>query len=275
MKDIFKQVLRDGKERLQYLKYKSTLSKNPKHDDIYIVEFPKSGITWLSFLLSYIELSIANKDDQLTFYNHHKFIADINHIRGSSINSHFERTYIKSHSTYNPYYYFVIYLIRNPFDVMVSYYNFMSDHGYQKDFEDFVNDSEYGIKKWVKHVKSWHYKEIKAQRIHFLRYEDMMRAPKELLLDLYANIGFSVSKDVIDMAIEKSSVDCMSKSEEHYSRYNKNYSLSFVGGENKRKIEDVMTDNIKHYINVIARDEIEAFYPDINDYLYTKTARQI
>ena len=91
------------------------MPKNPKHDNIYLVEFPKSGITWLSFILGNIELALAGRNDEfITFYNH-QYIVDVHQLRNTEINRFLKRTFIKSHSTYNPYYYyFVIYLIRNP-----------------------------------------------------------------------------------------------------------------------------------------------------------------
>jgi len=146
IKQIIKQPLRNVKKYAKYLRYKNTLPKNPMHDDIYIVEFPKSGITWLQHILGNIELQLVGKKDKhITFYNHHKYLPDIHQIKGANINRFLDRTFIKSHSEYNPYYYFVIYLIRNPFDVMVSYYNFMLPHGYKGTFKNFVYDKNFGI----------------------------------------------------------------------------------------------------------------------------------
>jgi hypothetical protein len=114
--------------------------KNPRHDDISVVEFPKSGVTWLSFLLAAIEIRLAGLQEQVTYYNHHRYVVDIHQIRGSRIHWFLNRTFIKSHSEFNPNYYFAIYLVRNPFDVMVSYYNFMLSHGYGNSFDLFVKD---------------------------------------------------------------------------------------------------------------------------------------
>jgi hypothetical protein len=32
------------------------MPKNPRHDDFYVVEFPKSGITWLTAILANVAL---------------------------------------------------------------------------------------------------------------------------------------------------------------------------------------------------------------------------
>jgi len=55
----------------------------------------------------------------------------------------------------------------------------------------------------------------------------------------------------------------MSKLEDHYRKYNVNYTMSFVGKNNKLKKEELLTDKIKQYIYDICIDEIKQFYPDL------------
>ena len=263
IKESLKQWVRDSKESIRYLKYKNTLPKNPMHDDIYIVEFPKSGITWLQHIIGNIELQLVNRDEIITFYNHHKYLPDVHQLRGAKISRFLNRTFIKSHAEFNPYYYFVIYLIRNPFDVMVSYYNFMLAHGYKGTFDNFVHDKNFGIIKWKSHVNSWLYKKLDAQRIHFIRYEDLMENTKNEILNLYINLGVTIPNEIINTSIDNSSISNMSKLEDHYKRYNVNYTMSFVGKNNKLKKEELLTGKIKQYIYDICIDEIKQFYPDL------------
>ncbi len=263
IKTAVKQILRDGKEYIRYLNYKNTLPKNPMHDDIYIVEFPKSGITWLQHILGNIELQLAGKKDEyITFYNHHKYLPDIHQVRGAKINRFLERTFIKSHSEYNPYYYFVIYLIRNPFDVMVSYYNFLLNHGQKLTFEKFVKSSR-GIILWKRHINSWNYKKTDAQRIHFIKYENLVNNTQFEINSLYKNLGVTISNEIINTSIDNSSINNMSNLEDHYKKYNVNYTMSFVGKKNKLKKEELLTTEIKQYIYDICIDEIKQFYPDL------------
>ena len=49
---IVKNFLRKIKDQ----KYNKLYPINPKHDDVYIVEFPRSGITWLSTLIANVNL---------------------------------------------------------------------------------------------------------------------------------------------------------------------------------------------------------------------------
>jgi len=263
MKQILKQLLYDAKRKVNYLKYKDVLPNNPMHDDIYIVEFPKSGITWLQHILGNIELGLADKKESITFYNHHKYMPDVHQLRGMHVHRVLERTFIKSHAEYNPYYYFVIYLVRNPFDVMVSYYNFMCSHGYKNSFNDFVRSESYGVLNWKAHLKSWNYKKVIAQRIHFIRYEDLIENPFKEVLNLYVNLGVEISEKAIEKAIEKSCLANMSKSESHYKVYNPNYNMSFVGKSGKKRRSDIMTKEIEDYIFDSCFEEIKYFYSDL------------
>jgi len=261
---VIKQYLRDKKENLKYLKYKNTLPANPMHDDIYIVEFPKSGITWLQHILGNIELQLSGrKNEYITFYNFHKYQPDIHQVKKSHINRFLNRTFIKSHAEYNSYYYFVIYLVRNPFDVMVSYYNFLLGLGERiPSFEEFIK-SDNGIIAWKKHINSWNYKRIDAQRIHFLRYEDLIKDTKESVMNIYKNFGVNLEENVIDLAIDNSNIKNMSMLEMHYKKYNVNYTMSFVGKDKKISKDELLSDDMKSYIFDVAYEEIKLFYPEL------------
>jgi len=233
------------------------------NDDIYIADFLKSGITWLQHIIGNVELKLQNKNEQITFYNHHKYLPDIHQLSNSYINRIFDRTFIKSHAEFNPYYYFVIYLIRNPFDVMVSYYNFMSDQGYEKDFISFVKDSKLGIIAWKKHINSWIYKKVSAQRIHLVKYENLISQTSEEIKSIYKNLGLDIPNDILEYVISKSNIESMRYSENHYRHNNPNYTMSFVGKENKKSKSELLTPEIREYIQNIAYAEIKFFYPEL------------
>ncbi len=260
---IIKLLYGTSRSGIKHLIYKDTLPQNPMHDDIYIVEFPKSGITWLSFVLGSVELKICNISELLTYYNHHRYIIDIHQVRNSSIHRFLNRTFIKSHSVFNPYYYFVIYLIRNPFDVMVSYYNFMLSFGYQDTFDKFVRDKKYGICKWKAHVNSWIHKKTDVQRIHLIKYEELITDAESAITKLYNNLGVEIDRQLINESLKEHSVEKMASSENFYRQHNPNYNMTCVGKKNKIKKEDLLTEDITQYIYSKAKNELNTFYPDI------------
>ena len=91
-------------------------------DDVFIVSYPRSGNTWMRFLVG--ELVFQKEID---FHNLRELIPDI-YIYGcthSFLESLNRPRYIKSHEPYDPRYPKVIYLVRDPRDVAISYYNWL------------------------------------------------------------------------------------------------------------------------------------------------------
>ncbi|WP_024334598.1 sulfotransferase domain-containing protein [Desulfotignum balticum] len=229
-------------KNLKKLKKYITKSKHHcvfQHNDIFLVEFPKSGVTYLSFLVA--NALKERNDEEITFYNHHKYIVDFHQLRGADISTNGYPLqgyrFIKSHSDNNTSYYFVIYILRNPFDVMLSYYYFMSSKGYKDSFESFIQSKRYGIQNWVNHVEGWLLeKKDLAQRIHLIKYENLVFNPQHELADLFENIGLVVNDLKLEQAIRDSSKDSMKYSEQLYAKYNPVYKSSGMNFVRKGKV---------------------------------------
>lgn len=249
-----------------YNKINTSLKKEENvflNTDIFIVEFPKSGVTWLSFILGNIECILSGRNERLTFYNHHMYVPDIHQLRGGEINRILNRTFIKSHSKFDHRYYFVILLIRNPFDVMCSYYNFMKSNRYEKSFDQFVRSKKYGIEAWVNHLESWYYERVDAQRMHFITYENLKKDPKTEIINIYNNLGVNILCETIDQAIELSSLKKMKYSENFYRDFNPNYTLNFVGKNKKITKEEIFTDKLYNLVKRKSMGLLEKFYPEL------------
>ncbi len=251
------------KKEVRLKQHKQTFSPNPLHDDIYLVEFPKSGITWLSFLLANLILLKNEKREKVTFYNYSRYIPDIHQLRGAEINKLEDYRFIKSHSEYNPLYNSVVYILRNPIDVMVSYYNYLQDHGASIEFEKFVKSEKFGIKTWGNHVNSWLNNSDKVQKIHLIKYEDLQKNALASMTELCLNLGIDVEEETIKKAILNSDLKSMKESEELYRKNNPSYNVSFVGKTNKKKKEELITPKIKDYIISESHTILEKYYnPD-------------
>ena len=87
-------------------------------DDIFLVSYPKSGNTWLRFLLAYCLFDI--EPGRVNFHNIENFIPDM-YVNWPNRNLARPRI-IKSHEKFTKNYPRVIYLYRDGRDVMVSYY---------------------------------------------------------------------------------------------------------------------------------------------------------
>jgi hypothetical protein len=196
------------------------LPENPLHDDLYIVSFPKSGTTWLNFLMANVHLKMSGVGQQVTFYNVEDFIPDIGQIRclKDNILAFPGHRVIKSHAEFNPLYQKIIYLLRDPRDVMVSYYYFLKKLGlWQGGLSQLIRSPIYGIEAWCRHVQGWVEKTPVSSRIEFLRYEDMKSDPLKVLTQIYMLLGHQIPLEIMDQSIALSSFENMKKLEADYN----------------------------------------------------------
>ena len=93
-------------DKIRQVKYYKKLPTKQKNSDIYIVEFPKSGITWFSTLIANINLIESHSIQRATFYNIQQLVPDI-HMNRNVLDSPMWETpkcrFIKSHFEFCPF----------------------------------------------------------------------------------------------------------------------------------------------------------------------------
>lgn len=231
--------------------------------DIYIVEFPKSGITWLCTLLANAALHHAGRQQHATYYNIQHFIPDIHMAAGlplgGSILAGVPQRLIKSHSGRNPWYQNVIYLARHPLDVMKSYHTYLNQQlGRHITPHQLVSDRRFGVPAWREHVNGWLAHGNQEQRLHLVRYEDLMLDTAAALRAIADNLGWPFSDATIDSAVQLSGAASMKASEEMYRAHNPNYRLEFV-----RKEAATFATGTCNAIRHACRNELKLLgYPD-------------
>lgn len=212
--------------------HKRLLAANPKHSDLYLVEYPKSGITWFSTILANIALSESNRKEIATFTSARLYIPDI-HLDRNLSDPIYHRPpvrMIKSHAHYNPYYNFVVYLCREPYSVMKSYYRYLHAHSQRMNsFESFCFEDDRGIKGWKNHVNSWLDGNITGKPIHVIRYEDLLQEPLPTVMALSDNFGWNFDRSSVTDALEKSNINRMGSQEKLYSFHNPRHTMKFIG----------------------------------------------
>lgn len=257
-------MLNIQKDYMKKFIYKFLIRKNPllgpknygndsvyMHDDFFIAEFPKSGITYLQFILSNIEVSLKELDEDVTFFNLYRFSPSVHRVRGSKITRHFDRTFIKTHFYFRSEYAHVIYLLREPVDVMVSYYNYQCDLGYLGSFSDFIRSDNFGVEIWKKHVESYTNRKTNDFYMHLITYEDLVAEPIMEIKMLYKNIGLTLDEKLIKQAIEKSTKSIMKNSETLMKKFNPANVINFVGSGGKRFSKSDILGEDEEYINGI------------------------
>jgi hypothetical protein len=232
---------------------KALLPINPASDDLYLVEFPKSGITWLCFLAANVNLLLSKDfDQQVTFFNLHGFIPDIHASRFLAPHRFAAPQFrmIKSHSRFNVDYLRTFYLVRDPRHVMVSYHIFLRQTGwFDGSLEEVVKHETFGIDAWHRHVSGWLNGVPASRSFALLRYEDLLADPGKELRAIYKLVGFELSDDIVAKAIERSSIERMrSLEEEANARHPAKTRMEFVRREGVGGARSRLPDEVVEHI---------------------------
>lgn len=150
-------------------------------DDVFLVSYPRSGNTWTRFLLG----NLIAPGDPVTFANIESRIPEIYFNSDRVLRSLPRPRLLKSHECFQPHYRKVIYIVRDPRDVAVSFYhhnvkagNIPDDYRMRDFIPRFINaefDAKWGS--WSDHVRSWLVLRQGRPDFILLRYEEMKSEP--------------------------------------------------------------------------------------------------
>jgi len=195
---------------------------NPKDTDIHLVSYPKSGNTWMRYLLAYAIWPDIDEPDLRDMaalvpsfgleYDAQVMLdpdAPCNQIKHRVIKQHFAygseaKRIVKK----------AVYLCRDGRDAMVSYWHFCNQRdGTNISFSDFIRlsamrDHSYGP--WKTHVYGWINNPIDKL---IVRYEDLHSDAKKELRRVLDFIKVERTANDIENAVAKSSFKSMRKIE--------------------------------------------------------------
>ncbi|MDC0832549.1 sulfotransferase domain-containing protein [Geitlerinema sp. CS-897] len=214
--------------------------EKPKNQIIWLASYPRSGNTWMRFLLANL---IFSKPE--TSLDIEKLIPDIHFFISEpelKLEDLLEWKILvcKTHFKFNKTMPLVqhtggfIYIVRHPIDVMMSNFNYnlrrtgyrLSDINpdtvnnylevYINDFLKNKGDSRYfkfGFGNILEHYDSW-LKILDRFQGYVIRYEDLLSKPKIKLQEICNFLGLNVDSIEIERAIQNSSFSEMKKLEE-------------------------------------------------------------
>lgn len=185
-------------------------------DDTFLVSYPKSGNTWVRFLLA-----------NLIYPNETVGFANINHLLPAPgvLSKRFLRKLprpriLKSHEPFDVRFQKVIYLVRDPRDVAVSEYHFNLKKRYigpEVSLEEFARrfiagtTSSYGS--WWEHAASWIAARHGNPAFLLVRYEDLLADSIGETGKIAEFLGIQAGEERLRAAVERSSADRMRKLE--------------------------------------------------------------
>jgi hypothetical protein len=200
-------------------------------DDTFLVSYPKSGNTWVRFLLA----NLIHPNETVGFSNINRLLP-----APGVLSKRFLRTLprpriLKSHEPFDVRFRKVIYLVRDPRDVVVSEYHFDLKKRYIEPdvtLEQFVKrfiageTSSYGS--WWEHAASWIGARQGNPAFLLVRYEDLLSDSVGETAKIAEFLGIQASQERIQSAVERSSADRMRKLE-------KQEADQWTGTKNTRK----------------------------------------
>ena len=183
-------------------------------DDTFVVSYPRSGNTWTRFLIA----NLVHSDTDVSFTNIEQLIPDTSSQSNRALKATPRPRIIKTHEYFDHRYPKIIYIVRDPRDVALSYYDFQRKYMQIEDrypleqyVDDFVNGKliSIGWGTWGENVASWMCTRGKRANFLLLRYEDMMRDTTGELARIAEFMGIHPAADRLQRAIERSSADRM------------------------------------------------------------------
>jgi hypothetical protein len=210
-------------------------------DDVFLVSYPKSGNTWVRFLLG----NLVRQGGGVSFLDIGRVVPDIAGLARKDFRRLARPRVIKSHDCFDPRYRRVVYIVRDPRDVAVSSYYYaqkmrnISDatsmHAYIT--TDFMGRADYSGT-WGEHVGSWlinpqiaaafsalnralppaaRLDELGARghgrQFLLVRYEDLLEDTETGLARIARFIGVDATPDGVHLAVEQSSARNMRRLE--------------------------------------------------------------
>jgi hypothetical protein len=186
-------------------------------DDTFLVSFPRSGNTWTRFLVC----NLIDTAHPISFAELESRIPEIYFVPDRKLRRFPRPRVIKSHECFDPRYPKIIYIVRDPRDVLISYYEYqlkrrvLSDDCSLDEFLPKFMESaiEPKIGSWRDHVASWIGTRGGQQNFLLLRYEEMLGNTHAEATKIATFLGLDFNLDRIARAVELSSADRMRKLE--------------------------------------------------------------
>jgi len=185
-------------------------------DDIFLVSFPKSGNTWTRFLLA----NLRFPNEPATWANIDRLVPDPTGTAKKDFDRIPRPRIIKSHECFDPRYPRVIYIVRDPRDVVVSQYHYHRkirrievDSPIEKFVPRFLAGETCPHGSWGQNVATWLYTSEGDPRFLLLRYEDLVADTARELAKVVDFLKLSAGPAQIAQAVERSSADRMREME--------------------------------------------------------------
>lgn len=185
-------------------------------NDAFIASYPRSGNTWLRFVL--FDILVSGQSSGFDEVNH--IIPEVGlHQRAIPLLPG-EGRLIKTHERFHPRYNKAIYLVRDVRDVVLSEFAYQKALGWVRDdFDAFLRGFLQGdanpFTPWHEHVPGWIDSPLaKTPRFLLVHFEAMRRETETVVAQVLDFLGLVIDPQVIREAIANNSVKKMQEKEQ-------------------------------------------------------------
>lgn len=222
-----------------------------REQDIFLISFPKSGNTWIRFLLA----NLMESHREITLKNINEFVPGIYQFK-NEIDLIPGQRYIKSHHFHENINERVIYVYRDYRDVLISYFHYLSGHGqFKGTLSEFVKsdqkDQPFGS--WKDHLtEAITYQSTNPSKMLMVSFDQLKGDP---ISQLKRIISFCkiIPEQPLEQIIEKCSFNNLRQVEAKYGKVHDKSEINFF---RSGKSEQWKTELTQEDLDYIMTDEV-------------------
>lgn len=185
----------------------------PQPQDRVIASYPRSGNTWLRFMVA----AMQRPDADVDFATVSVLTPDIHECGLRQLEATPSPRFVKTHEPWDSRYERGVYVVRDPRAVLVSLYRYMQKHrslSTGTTISQFANrflrgDVPYG--RWDEHVAGWLHG---PSGVLIVEYGDLRRRTADHLTSIAATLGLQVDEQRIERAMRQGDLTRMRQVEE-------------------------------------------------------------
>lgn len=214
------------------------------HDDTFLVSYPRSGNTWLRFLIANL------KSESVSFETIQELVPAIYPESDRDLLQRRRPRVLKSHECFDPKYPRIVYIVRHPVPVARSSFRYLkmqneipSDASFGHFISEFVHGLPFPYGTWADHVNSWLSTREQHSNFMLVRYENLRADTYSQFSRIADFIGLDAGPTDLTRAIDQSDISVMKRLEDE--RRSKSSWLQhadpdirFVGGQSRKNLAD-------------------------------------
>lgn len=187
--------------------------------DLVLSSYPKSGNTWVRYMLVYLSLYLSgHKEQVVNAFNISTFSPELPGRIGTNYTTSVFPRVVKTHMPYLTSFSKVLFLVRDPASVIRSYYLYAKARRIIEDnitTWQFLKDDRLGVEGWKRHTISYLNASSKGFGVQIVNYEAIKEDPEGFLRHIARLFGISVGTELIGDVIKSTTLGAL-KNEEQY-----------------------------------------------------------